>query len=104
MERIIFFIYRVLMQAIRVYSFVWFIWIVMSWLNSFGVIQVNYYNGLIRFLHKITDGVIDKVFGRFRDRLVLGNMDLSPLVFLLLLTTVVPVILRNLLNIILRLL
>lgn len=104
MERIIIFIYRVLMQAVRIYSFVWFIWIVMSWLNSFGVIQVNYYNGLIRFLHKITDGVIDKLFGRFRDRLVVGNMDLSPFVFLILLTTVFPIILGNLLNLILRLL
>lgn len=104
MERIIIFIYRVLMQGIRLYSFVWFIWIVMSWLNSFGVIQINYYNGVIRFLHRITDGVIDKIFGSFRQRLVVGMIDLSPLVFLLLLTTVLPMILNNLLNMILRLL
>ncbi len=104
MERMIFFIYRVLMQGIRIYSFVWFIWIVMSWLNSFGVIQINHYNGAIRFLHKITDGVIDRVFGNFRDRLVVGMIDLSPLLFLFLLTTVLPVVFTNLFNMILRLL
>jgi len=104
MERIVYFIYRVLMQGIRIYSYVWFIWIVMSWLNSFGVIQINYYNGAIRLLHKVTDGVIDKIFGKFRDRLVVGMIDLSPLVFLLLLTTVLPMVLSNLYNMILRLL
>lgn len=90
------------MQAINIYSFIWFIWIVMGWLNAFGVIQINHYNTIIRFLCKITDDVIDKLFGRFRDRLIVGNMDLSPLIFLLLLTFVLPRILGMLFSMILR--
>jgi YggT family protein len=99
---VLLFVYKVLMQLIRIYSFVWFIWIVMSWLNTFGVVRINYYNQLIQILYSITDGVIDKVFGRFREKFVVGNMDLSPLVFLFLLYTILPRAITALFNMLLK--
>lgn len=101
---VIIFIYRVILQLIRLYSFIWFIWIVLSWLSAFRVLNINYYNPVIRILANITDGVIEKVFGRFRERLIVGMIDLSPFVFLMILTTVIPYLLSRLINIILRLL
>lgn len=100
----IIFIYRVLMQIIRIYSFVWFIWIVLSWLNAFGVLHLNQYNPVIRILYNITDGIIDRVFGNFRYKFVVGMLDLAPLVFLIILTTVIPFILSGILRILLRVL
>ena len=86
------FIYYLLMQTLRLYSFIWFVWIILSWLQAFGAMHLDYYNPIINFFYKITDGVIDKIFGG--RRLIVGVLDLSPLVFLLVLQLVVPIILR----------
>ena len=51
------------MQALRLYSFIWFIWIIISWLTAFGAIHLDYYNPIVNFFYRITDGVIDKIFG-----------------------------------------
>ena len=88
--QIINFIYVLIMQALRLYSFIWFIWIIISWLTAFGAIHLDYYNPIVNFFYRITDGVIDKIFGNFRDKLIIGVIDLSPLVFLLILQMVVP--------------
>lgn len=101
---IIIFVYKVLIQLIRIYSFIWFIWIVLSWLNAFGVVQINQYNPIIRIFYNITDGVIDRIFGNFRYKFVVGMLDLSPLVFLILLTTVIPIILSAIVRMLLRIL
>ncbi|WP_020005340.1 YggT family protein [Brachyspira innocens] len=89
---IIRFIYVVCMQALRLYSFIWFVWIILSWLQAFGAMHLDYYNPIVNFFYKITDGVIDKIFaGR---RLIVGVLDLSPLIFLLVLQMAAPIILK----------
>lgn len=89
---IIRFIYALCMQALRLYSFIWFVWIILSWLQAFGAMHLDYYNPIVNFFYKITDGVIDKIFaGR---RLIVGVLDLSPLIFLLVLQMVAPIILK----------
>lgn len=89
------------MQTLRLYSFIWFVWIILSWLQAFGAMHLDYYNPIINFLYKITDGVIEKVFGG--RRLIVGMLDLSPLVFLLILQLAVPIILRFVFQLLLNL-
>lgn len=101
--QIINFIYVLIMQALRLYSFIWFIWIIISWLTAFGAIHLDYYNPIVNFFYRITDGVIDKIFGNFRDKLIIGIIDLSPLVFLLILQMVVPPLITMLYRFIIRL-
>ena len=101
--QIINFIYVLIMQALRLYSFIWFIWIIISWLTAFGAIHLDYYNPIVNFFYRITDGVIDKIFGNFRDKLIIGVIDLSPLVFLLILQMVVPPLITMLCRFIIRL-
>ena len=102
--QIINFIYVLIMQALRLYSFIWFIWIIISWLTAFGAIHLDYYNTIVNFFYRITDGVIDKIFGNFRDKIIIGVIDLSPLVFLLILQMVVPPLITMLYRFIIRLL
>ena len=97
------FIYVLIMQALRLYSFIWFIWIIISWLTAFGAIHLDYYNPIVNFFYKITDGVIDKIFGNFRDKLIIGVIDLSPLVFLLILQMVVPPLITIIYRFVIRL-
>ena len=99
--QIINFIYVLLNQALRLYSFIWFIWIILSWLQAFGAMHLDYYNPIVNFFYKITDGVIDKLF--MGKRLIVGVIDLSPLVFLLILNMVVPLVLRQIYLIVIRL-
>ncbi|WP_281817347.1 YggT family protein [Brachyspira pilosicoli] len=101
--QIINFIYVLIMQALRLYSFIWFIWIIISWLTAFGAIHLDYYNPIVNFFYRITDGVIDKIFGNFRDKLIIGVIDLSPLVFLLILQMLVPPLITMLYRFIIRL-
>lgn len=96
------FLFKIILLIIRAYSFVWFIWIILSWLRVFGAIQLDPYNPILRTLSALTDGVVNKVFGNVRRYLVVGMFDLSPLVFLLVLTYIFPRVLAWLFNMILR--
>ena len=98
------FIYVLLLKSLRLYSFIWLIWIILSWLTAFGAVRLDPYNPLVNFLYKITDGVVDKVFGNFRYKMQIGMIDLSPLVFLLILQFVVPTLLRIAFSFLLRVL
>ena len=100
--QVVHFIYVLLIQALRLYSFIWFIWIILSWLQAFGAMHLDYYNPIVNFFYKITDGVIDKVFGNFRDKLIIGVIDISPLIFLLLLQMVAPLVLKMVFTFLLR--
>ena len=102
--QIINFIYVLIMQSLIIYSFIGFIWIIISWLTAFVAIHLDYYNPIVNFFYRITDGVIDKIFGNFRDKLIIGVIDLSPLVFLLILQMVVPPLITMLYRFIIRLL
>lgn len=94
-------IYYVILSLIRIYSFIWFIWIIISWLTAFGLLRLDYHSPAIRFLAKITDGVVDAVFGNFRRIFVVGMLDLSPLVFLIVLTMIFPKVLAWIFNMLL---
>lgn len=85
MRAIVDLIFAALYWAVQIYVFIWFIRILLSWLTAFRVLSVDQTHPLFRFLARITDGVVNALFGRFRHRLVFGMMDFSPLVFLLLL-------------------
>ena len=101
--QVINFIYVLIMQALRLYSFIWFIWIIISWLTAFGAINLDYYNPIVRFFYNITDGIIDRIFGDFRRKFIIGVIDISPLVFLLIINMVLPQIIRFIYLFILRL-
>lgn len=101
--RIINFIYVLIMQTLRLYSFIWFIWIIISWLRAFGAINLDYYNPIVRFFYNITDGIIDRLFGDFRNRFIIGVIDISPLIFLLIINMVLPQIIRIIYTFIIRL-
>ena len=92
--QIIDFIYVLIIQTLRLYSFIWFIWIIISWLTAFGAINLDYYNPIVRFLYNITDGIIDRIFGDFRSKFIIGVIDISPLIFLLIINMVLPQIIR----------
>ena len=69
-------IFQVLYELLRIYSFIVLIAVLMSW------IEPNPYNPIVRFLHSVTDPLFD--FFRDRIPLVFGGIDFSPmLVFLL---------------------
>ncbi len=95
-------ILQIIMHIIRVYSFVWFIWIVLSWLRAFGAIQVDPFNPIFRTLARVTDGVVDKVFGNFRQKMIVGMFDLSPMAFLVVLYYIFPPVLQWLFNMLLN--
>ena len=97
------FIYVLIIQALRLYSFIWFIWIIISWLTAFGAIRLDFYNPIVRFFYNITDGIIDRIFGDFRRKFIIGMIDISPLVFLLIINMVLPRILHFIYLFILRL-
>jgi YggT family protein len=102
MESIVIAVYQGIIALIYLYSILWFVWIVLGWLNNFGILSVDFYHPAIRLLQKITDGVIDRVFGNFRERLVLGAIDFAPLVFLFILSYILPQVLGYLVAILLR--
>lgn len=90
LKEVIDFIYVLIIQGLRLYSFIWFIWIIISWLTAFGAIHLDYYNPIVRFFYNITDGIIDRIFGDFRNKFIVGMIDLSPLVFLIIINMVLP--------------
>lgn len=90
LKEVIDFIYILIIQGLRLYSFIWFIWIIISWLTAFGAINLDYYNPIVRFFYNITDGIIDRIFGDFRNKFIVGMIDLSPLVFLIIINMVLP--------------
>ncbi len=100
---LLYYSYRLITSLIRIYSFIWFIWIVISWLRAFGAVQVDPYNKIFRILAALTDGVIDRVFGNLRYKFVVGMMDFSPFIFLIVLTYIFPRVLAWLFNMLLAL-
>ena len=100
--KIITFIYLLLQQTLTIYSYIWFIWIIISWLQFFGAINLDYYNPIVNFFYRITDGIIDKLFGNFRDKFIIGFIDISPLIFLIIINMVLPRLLYTLYQIVIR--
>lgn len=82
-RRALSFIYFVISKVLELYMLIWFIWIIISWLQAFGIMNLDYYHPLVELVYNITDGVVYRVFGE--RRLIIGMMDLTPMLFLLIL-------------------
>lgn len=83
----------IIIGGLYLYSLLWLAWIIMSWLTAFGVVSLNHDLPLIRFVSAATDGVIDRVFGSIREKLVIGVIDISPFIFLFVVANILPQIL-----------
>ena len=82
-----------LYQLVNLYEVVIIIWVIMSWLQMFGALP--YSRPMHIFLHTL-HSLTDPYLGRIRRILPLfGNLDLSPLVGILLLE-VLKILLRDL--------
>ena len=84
---------NVLMTFLNFYSWIVIIYVIMSWLMTFGVVNpTNQFVGMvIHFLRVMTEPVLDRL-RQFLPRL--GGIDLSPLVLLLLITFLSNVLVR----------
>lgn len=72
-----------LIPALDIYTFVIFITVIMSWLISFNV--VNMQNQFVALIWRVTNALTEPVLAPIRRVLPnLGGLDLSPIVLLLL--------------------
>lgn len=69
-------------SVINIYLGVWGVWIIIGWLQAFGVVRLNYQNAVIRFFATITDGFVTLIFKQHRVKFHLGPFDLSPMLLL----------------------
>ena len=68
--------------VIEIYLFFIFVWVIMSWLVSFGVVPTynRYVVGIMDFLYRVTEPAL----GRIRQFLPpFGGIDLSPIILIL---------------------
>jgi len=68
--------------VLEIYLFFIFVWVIMSWLISFGVVPTynRFVVGLMDFLYRVTEPAL----GRIRQFLpVMGGIDLSPIILIL---------------------
>jgi len=74
---------QVVNVALDLYKWVLVIWVILSWLVAFNVI--NERNQFVRTVGRALDGVVEPVLRRIRRYVpMFGNMDLSPVVAFLL--------------------
>jgi YggT family protein len=70
-------------KVIEIYLFFIFIWVIMTWLISFGLVPAysRFVSGLMEFLYRITEPALRPI-----RRIIppIGSMDLSPLILILL--------------------
>jgi len=88
--RLVIFIAGVLDQLLSVYFWVVLVAVLMTW------IEPNPYNPIVRFIYSITEPVFDWI--RERLPVILGGIDLSPLVVVLAIGVVQRVVLPSLLH------
>lgn len=79
--RAIGFIYFTLDGLLSFYYLLWIILIITSWLSAFGILQIDRFHPVVNFLYSITYDLVDKISGG--RRLIVGMIDLTPLLFLL---------------------
>jgi YggT family protein len=74
---------KVLWEILRLYSWVVIIWVIMTWLVQFNVI--NSRNEIVRVIGTTLNQLVDPVLRRIRRFLpMVGALDLSPIALLLL--------------------
>ena len=78
---------QVLSVALDLYNWVVIIWVVLSWLVQFNVI--NSHNQFVRTVGRSLDQIVEPVLRRIR-RVVpmFGNLDISPIILFLLILLV----------------
>lgn len=90
-------ILRLLITVINFYTFAVFIYVIMSLLEQFGII--NRYNQVVYFVHNILFRLCDPFLARIRLFLPnLGGIDLSPMVLILALYFLQDVLIRLLIR------
>ena len=73
-----------ILQIINIYIYVLIVWVVMSWLIAFDVINLR--NRFVRMLHDVLDRLTEPVMRPIRRIMPnLGGLDLSPLIVFFLL-------------------
>ena len=71
-----------ILEALRIYTYLVIAAVVMSWLINFNIL--NYHNNFVRSAIRVLDALTEPVFRQVRRILpALGGLDLSPLVVLL---------------------
>ena len=82
---------QVLSVALDLYKWAVIIWVVLSWLVQFNVI--NSHNQFVRTVGRALDQVVDPVLRRIRRFVpMFGNLDISPILLFLLILLVQLVI------------
>lgn len=72
---------QVVLAVLDLYKWVVIIWVIMSWLIQFNV--VNTHNQLVRTIERALGQLVDPVLNRIRRFVpIMGNLDLSPLVLI----------------------
>ena len=90
---------QVLSVALDLYKWVVIIWVLLSWLVAFGV--VNSHNQFVRTVGRALDQVVEPVLRRIRRFVpMMGNLDISPIILFLLILLVQLVIGRIILNLV----
>jgi YggT family protein len=78
---------QVLSVALDLYKWAVIIWVVLSWLVQFNVI--NSHNQFVRTVGRALDQVVDPVLRRIRRFVpMFGNLDISPIILFLLILLV----------------
>jgi YggT family protein len=73
-----------LLQIINIYIYILVVWVVLSWLVAFDVINLR--NRFVRMIHDVLNRLTDPVMRPIRRILPnLGGLDLSPLIVFFLL-------------------
>ena len=73
-----------ILQIINIYIYILVVWVVMSWLVAFDVINLR--NRFVRMVHDVLNRLTDPVMRPIRRILPnLGGLDLSPLIVFVLL-------------------
>jgi YggT family protein len=74
-------LFQVILAILDLYKWVVIIWVIMSWLIQFNV--VNTHNQFVRTIERALGQLVDPVLNRIRRFVpIMGNLDLSPLVLI----------------------
>jgi YggT family protein len=90
---------QVITVALDLYKWIVVIWVVLSWLVAFNVI--NNRNQFVSTVGRALDGLVEPVLRRIRRYVpAFGNMDISPVVLFLLILFIQLIIGRLIINIV----
>jgi len=88
---------QVLSVALDLYKWVVVIWVILSWLVAFNII--NSHNQFVRTVGRALEQVVDPVLRRIRRYVPLfGNMDVSPVILFLIILFIQLIIGRLILD------